>query len=115
MEKGRKVSYIEGLAIHGGPESCVGVCEGVGEALTGGVQAGLLSREMTGSRVPTLFKGAEGDTATGATREPVADPARSKNPCMHASLHAREPGDPMAARPRSGTGREGKAKAASPR
>jgi len=26
--------YIEGLAPHGGPESCVGVCEGVGEALT---------------------------------------------------------------------------------
>jgi hypothetical protein len=27
--------YIEGLAIHGGPESCAGVREGVGEALTG--------------------------------------------------------------------------------
>ena len=27
--------YIEGVAIHGGPESCVGVREGVGEALTG--------------------------------------------------------------------------------
>ncbi|MDT5026496.1 MAG: hypothetical protein QOE61_4153, partial [Micromonosporaceae bacterium] len=24
--------YIEGLATHGGPESCVGVREGVGEA-----------------------------------------------------------------------------------
>ena len=30
---------IEGVAIHGGPESCVGVREGVGEALTG-VHAG---------------------------------------------------------------------------
>jgi hypothetical protein len=27
--------YIEDLANHGGPESCVGVREGVGEALTG--------------------------------------------------------------------------------
>jgi hypothetical protein len=27
--------YIEGVAIHGGPESCVGAREGVGEALTG--------------------------------------------------------------------------------
>ena len=27
--------YIEGVAIHGDPESCVGVCEGIGEALTG--------------------------------------------------------------------------------
>ena len=28
-------------------------------------------------------------------REPSGDPARSENLCMHASLHAREPGDPM--------------------
>jgi len=27
--------YIEGVAIHGGPESCVGAREGAGEALTG--------------------------------------------------------------------------------
>ncbi len=27
--------YIEGVAIHGGPESCVGVREGAGEALAG--------------------------------------------------------------------------------
>ena len=27
--------YTEGVATHGGPESCVGVREGVGEALTG--------------------------------------------------------------------------------
>ena len=27
--------YIEGVAIRGGPESCGGVREGVGEALTG--------------------------------------------------------------------------------
>ena len=31
--------YIEGVAIHDGPESCVGVREGAGEALTG-VRAG---------------------------------------------------------------------------
>jgi hypothetical protein len=42
-----RVLYIEGVAIHGGPESCVVVREGVGEALTGGVWAGQLSREMT--------------------------------------------------------------------
>jgi hypothetical protein len=42
-----RVLYIEGVAIHGGPESCVGVRKGVGEALIGGVWAGLLSREMT--------------------------------------------------------------------
>jgi hypothetical protein len=40
---------IEGVAIHGGPESCIGVCEGEGEALTG-VRAGQpLSREIIAS------------------------------------------------------------------
>jgi hypothetical protein len=34
-----KEFYTEGVATHGGPESCVGVREGVGEALTG-VHAG---------------------------------------------------------------------------
>jgi hypothetical protein len=42
-----RVLYIEGVAVHGGRESCVGVREGAGEALIGGVWAGLLSREMT--------------------------------------------------------------------
>lgn len=40
---------IEGVAIHDGPESCIGVCEGGGEALIG-VRAGQpLSREITAS------------------------------------------------------------------
>lgn len=40
---------IEGVAIHDGPESCAGVCEGGGEALTG-VRAGQpWSREITAS------------------------------------------------------------------
>src|SRR5438046_1066282 len=37
-----KVSYGEGVANHTGPESCVGVRKGVGEALTG-VRAGWVS------------------------------------------------------------------------
>ena len=47
MKKEMRELYIEGLATHGGPESCVMVREGWGEALTGVVQAGLLSREIT--------------------------------------------------------------------
>jgi hypothetical protein len=39
--------YTEGVAIHGGPESCVGAREGVGEALIGYAQAGLWSREIS--------------------------------------------------------------------
>jgi hypothetical protein len=44
MGKEMRALYGEGLAIHAGPESCVRVREGVGEALTGYVRAGLLSR-----------------------------------------------------------------------
>jgi RNA-directed DNA polymerase len=47
------------------------------------VQAGLLSREIKGSGVPTPLTEAEGNIAGGAIRESSADPARSKNLCMH--------------------------------
>jgi hypothetical protein len=50
-----KEFHMEGLAPHRGSESCVGVREGVGEALTGGVQAGLWSREINEIGVPTLL------------------------------------------------------------
>ena len=35
MEEEMEELYVEGVATHGGPESCVVVCEGGGEALTG--------------------------------------------------------------------------------
>jgi hypothetical protein len=38
----------EGVANHTGPESCVYTRKGMGEVLTGDVQAGLLSRERYG-------------------------------------------------------------------
>jgi hypothetical protein len=40
-----RVPYGEEAAIHTGPESCAGSRKAIGEALTGGVWAGLLSRE----------------------------------------------------------------------
>jgi RNA-directed DNA polymerase len=39
MEKEMKTLYVEGLATHDDPESCVGGRKGAGEALTG-VHAG---------------------------------------------------------------------------
>jgi hypothetical protein len=41
-----KVSYVEGLANHNGPESCGAAREGGVEALTGGRTGRVLSREM---------------------------------------------------------------------
>ena len=38
-----KESYVESLASYGGPESCVHIREGVGEALTGGRAGRVLS------------------------------------------------------------------------
>jgi len=82
-----KESYAEGLANHGGPESCVHDRKGVGEALTG-VRAGrVLSREIqTPWRKPRAHRGAE---AVRVSRRPhrrrrigeaTPDPARSKTP-----------------------------------
>ena len=74
---------IEGVAIHGGPESCVGVREGAGEALTG-VRAGWAIEP----RNPLIW-GADAVDRSGRPhrlqryRELLADPARSKTPCMH--------------------------------
>ena len=80
-----KVSYVESLASYGGPESCVHIREGVGEALTGGRAGRVLSREIHAPlRELRVVRGAE---AVGACRRPhrscrigeaAPDPARSK-------------------------------------
>jgi len=93
-----KESDIEGLATHDGPESCAGAREGAGEALTGGVQAGLLSREITQLRgadaVDIGGRQHRGWRHARATREPraVEEPRHARK------LHAREPGEPTVAR-----------------
>ena len=55
MEEEMEELYVEGLATHGGPESCVASCEGRGEALTG-VRAGrAIEPRNVSFGVPTLF------------------------------------------------------------
>ena len=82
-----KEPYGEGVAIRSGPESCVDLCKGVGEALTG-VRAGwVLSREIM-----TQLQGADAVRASGRQyrehryREMRPDPARSKTPGTHGSI-----------------------------
>jgi hypothetical protein len=57
-----KESNIEGVAIHGGPESCVGVREGVGEALTGVHVGGAIEPRNPWSRGADAVVKAEGNT-----------------------------------------------------
>lgn len=87
-----KASYGEGLATHTGSESCIGVCKGAGEALTG-VRAGqVLSREIeTPSRKRWLLRGADAVEISGRQnwerryRETLLDFARSKTLRMYVS------------------------------
>ena len=83
-----KESYVEGLAAHSGPESCVVAREGRGEALTG-VRAGrVLSRERNLCLRADL-RGADAVEVRGRPhpthryREMHRDPARSETPGMY--------------------------------
>ena len=75
--------YVEGVATHDGPESCVDVREDGGEALTG-VRAGWAIEPRNHG-----VRGADAVEISGRPhrrqryRELSSDPARSKNLCMH--------------------------------
>lgn len=100
--------YIEGVATHGVPESCVGARKGDGEALTGVRTGRVLSREITQSRAPTLLAEAEGNTVGGVTaslrtalrgRRPLA---RAKSSCARTG---RSTSCPRRMVPRAASGR----------
>ena len=81
-----QVRYVEDLASHDDPESCVGGREAVGEALTGEHAGGVLSREKFSSGAPTLWRKAEGNTgwrarasATSALRGPETSCTRGSH------------------------------------
>ncbi len=83
-----KESYAESLASHGGPESCVHVRKGVGEALTGVRTGRVLSRVMHDPCCKAWdVRGAEAvETCRRPHRscrhgEAAPDPARSETPC----------------------------------
>ena len=108
-------SDIEGVAIHGGPESCVSHPRGGDEALTGGVQAGLLSREILRTGCPRCPSGGRQHRGRRYARA-ASGPRAVREPWHVRKLHAREPGEPIIARlPDQQAGRSGKAEAVSPR
>jgi hypothetical protein len=114
MEEELRELCVEGLATHGGPESCVASCEGRGEALTG-VRAGrAIEPRNVSSGVPTLFAKRKA-TLLAALSRVVSGPRAVWEPGHVRNLHAREPGEPVTARPRGlRAGRRGNAEAVIP-
>ena len=87
-----KVPRDESVASHIGPESCAGIREGSGEALTGESIGQPLSRERSLARVPTPFpwrKAARPDALSASVRST----RRGRRPWHVQTLLAREPGD----------------------
>lgn len=84
-----KVLYIEGLANHIGPESCIGVRKGEGEALTGGRAGWVLSCEIHAPPRGGLLLGADVLEKGGRQNlgrrsgKTLWDPAQSKTPRMY--------------------------------
>jgi hypothetical protein len=87
-----RVSYVEGIANHNGPESCGAAREDGVEALIGGRTGRVLSREIHDLlHKQQALRDADAVEVRGRQyrvhrhREVYRDPARSKTPCMYAS------------------------------
>jgi len=91
--------YVEGLATRDGPESCVDVREGAGEALTG-VRAGqAIEPRNQGDRGADAVKQVGRQHRWWRYARVARGPRAVGEPGHVRSLHAREPGEPMSARP----------------
>ena len=66
-----QVRRTEGIASHSGTESCVGIREGIGEALTGEPMGQPLSRVKPSFRVPTRWTLWKATRAGALLRAPV--------------------------------------------
>jgi len=91
--------YIEGLATHGDPESCVGVCEGVGEALTGARAGRAIEPRNQGVRGADAVKQVGRQHRWRRYTRVTGGPRAVGEPVHVWNLHAREPGGPTIARP----------------
>ena len=89
--------YAEGVAIHGGPESCVGAREGAGEALTGARAGRAIEPRNPQFGVPTLSQWWKA-TRPVALCESLAGPARSKNHGMYGTSKRENREIPLLAR-----------------
>ena len=77
-----KELHVEGIANHDGPEPCVDVPQGRGEALDRGMRRPAIEPRNQQDRGADAVLEAEGNIASSAMRELLVDPARSENLCM---------------------------------
>src|SRR5579863_1404792 len=98
MEEEMEELYVEGLATHGGPESCVDDPRGRGEALTG-ARAGraIEPRNPSPGRPHGPQRGRQHRWQRYA--QAASGPRAVGEPWHARNLHAREPGEPVPARP----------------
>lgn len=75
--------YIEGLAIHDGPEPCVGVRKGAGEALDRGTCRPAIEPRNHGVRGADVVETSGRPHRRQRSRKLPSDPARSENLCMY--------------------------------
>ena len=112
-----KVSYVEGIANHNGPESCGAAREGGVEALAGGRTGRVLSREIHAlPRKQQVLRDADEVENDGRPyrvhrhRKVHSDPARSETPCMYASTLYGNREIPCLSADKRAVGRVGKSK-----
>jgi len=89
--------YVEGVAIHDGPESCVGVRKGIGEALTGVRVGRAIEPRNHKFGVPTPSPWWKA-TRRVALCESLAGPARSENHGMYGTSKCENREIPLLAR-----------------
>jgi len=104
-----QVRYGEGLAIHTDPESCAGIREGAGEALTGGRTGGVSSGVSYIVRGADAVAACRRQQAWVRQRKDLSHPASSLDPLHVRTSSVREPGDLRSALGSRAQGRVGKA------
>jgi hypothetical protein len=105
-----KESYAEGLATHSGPESCVAVRKGSGEALTGARAGRVFSRESESLRGVDAVRRSGRPHPGRRYRETLRDPARSETPCTYGNTSRENREIPCPPAADGAAGRVGKSK-----
>src|SRR6266496_6385351 len=86
MRKGMRTPDIEGVAIHGGPQSCVDGPRGLWRSVDRGTCRPAIEPRNHCFGVPTSSHETEGNIAGGVSASRLVDPARSENLCMYGVL-----------------------------